>query len=141
LGYQPRLAEFEIQRSIRRGRRWIYRWPAKPPAAKKLAIVTVSWEKTMKFAAIIEYSQDKAKIAEIRPTHRQYLGQLKANGQLAAAGPFTDDSGALIIYEAASKEDAEKLLQGDPFHANGIFLRWQLRPWNPVIVNRDLFPA
>jgi uncharacterized protein YciI len=95
----------------------------------------------MKFAAIIEYAQDREKIATIRPVHRQYLATLKAAGQLAASGPFVDDSGALIIYEAATKEDAEKLLQGDPFHANGIFVRWQLRPWNPVIGNRELFPA
>ena len=95
----------------------------------------------MKFAAIIEYSQDKAKIAEIRPVHRQYLASLKAAGQLAASGPFTDDSGALIVYEAATKEDAEKLLQGDPFNKNGIFLKYQLRPWNTVIANRELFPA
>jgi len=95
----------------------------------------------MKFAAIIEYAQDKAKIAEIRPTHRLYLATLKEKGQLAVSGPFTDDSGALIVYEAASKDQAEALLKGDPFHQNGIFLRWQLRPWNPVIANRELFPA
>jgi uncharacterized protein YciI len=95
----------------------------------------------MKFAAIIEYAQDKAKIAELRPVHRQYLASLKQAGQLAASGPFTDDSGALIIYEAPSREEAEKLLQGDPFHRNDIFLNYQLRPWNPVIANRDLFPA
>ena len=89
----------------------------------------------MKFAAIIEYSQDKEKIQAIRPVHRQYLASLKERGQLAASGPFTDDSGALIVYEAGSAEEAEKLLQGDPFHANGIFLKWQLRPWNPVIGN------
>ncbi|MBM4067577.1 MAG: hypothetical protein FJ271_01340 [Planctomycetes bacterium] len=95
----------------------------------------------MKFAAIIEYLQDKAKIAELRPVHRQYLASLKENGQLAASGPFTDDSGALIIYEAASREDAEALLQADPFNKNGIFLKYVLRPWNPVIANRDAFPA
>lgn len=95
----------------------------------------------MKFAAIIEYSQDKAKIAAIRPTHRQYLTSLRESGRLVASGPFTDDSGALIIYEAASREDAEQLLQGDPFHANGIFLKYQLRPWNPVIANRELLPG
>ena len=95
----------------------------------------------MKFAAIIEYIQDKAKIGEIRPTHRLYLTSLKEKGQLAASGPFTDDSGALIIYEAATKEDAEQLLQGDPFCKNGVFVKWQIRPWNPVIVNRELFPA
>jgi hypothetical protein len=95
----------------------------------------------MKFAAIIEYAQDKAKIAAIRPVHRQYLAQLRERGQLVASGPFTDDSGALIIYEADSREAAEQLLQGDPFHHNGIFLQYQLRPWNPVIANRDLLPA
>ena len=95
----------------------------------------------MKFAAIIEYAQDKAKIAEIRPTHRQYLTKLKEGNQLVASGPFTDDSGALIVYEAATKEDAEKLLKGDPFSQNGIFIKYQLRPWNPVIANRELFPA
>ncbi len=95
----------------------------------------------MKFAAIIEYIQDRDRIAQVRPTHRQYLATLKQNGQLAASGPFTDDSGALIVYEAASAEEAEAILKGDPFHQAGIFVSWKLRPWNPVICNRDLFPA
>jgi hypothetical protein len=94
----------------------------------------------MKFAAIIEYIQDKGKIAEVRPTHRQYLTGLKEKGLLVAAGPFTDDWGALIVYEAASKQEAEKLIQGDPFCTGGIFVRWQLRPWNPVFANKDLLP-
>jgi hypothetical protein len=95
----------------------------------------------MKFAAVIEYIQDKDKILTHRPVHRQYLIQLRDRGQLAASGPFTDDWGALIIYEAGSAEEAEQLLRGDPFHQQGIFVRWVLRPWNPVVVNRDLFPA
>lgn len=32
-------------------------------------------------------------------------------------------------------------MQGDPFHQNGIFLSFDMRPWNPVIANRELFPA
>jgi uncharacterized protein len=95
----------------------------------------------MKFAAIIEYTTDKARIAEFRPAHRQYLTQLRESGQLAASGPFTDDSGALIIYEADSRAAAEALLRGDPFNLNGIFISHQIRPWNPVLANRDLFPA
>lgn len=95
----------------------------------------------MKFAAIIEYTQDKGKIAEVRPVHRQYLASLKEGGQLAASGPFTDDSGALIIYEASTRDEAEALLKGDPFNKNGIFIKYQLRPWNPVIANRELFPT
>jgi uncharacterized protein YciI len=94
----------------------------------------------MKFAAIIEYIQDKEKIGLFRPTHRAYLTQLKTTGKLVASGPFMDDYGALIIYEAATKEDAEKLLQGDPFCQNGVFVKWQIRPWNVVFANRELLP-
>jgi uncharacterized protein YciI len=95
----------------------------------------------VKFAAVIEYIQDKSKIAELRPMHRQYLASLKEKGQLAASGPFTDDYGALIIYEAATKEEAEALLNADPFNKAGIFVSYVMRPWNPVIANRELFPA
>ena len=95
----------------------------------------------MKFAAVIEYVQDRERIQAVRPAHRQYLAGLRERGQLAASGPFTDDSGALIIYEASSPEEAEQLLRGDPFHQNGIFVRYVLRPWNPVLANRELFPA
>jgi uncharacterized protein YciI len=95
----------------------------------------------MKFAAIIEYTRDRDKIQSVRPVHRQYLAGLREKGQLAVSGPFADDSGALIVYEAASAEEAEQLLRGDPFCVNGIFLKWMIRPWNPVIANRELFPA
>jgi len=95
----------------------------------------------MKFAAIIEYLQDKAKVDAIRPVHRQYLNTLLANKQLAASGPFIDGSGALIIYEAETIEEAETILKGDPFFANGIFLSWKIRPWNPVFMRHDLFPT
>jgi uncharacterized protein YciI len=54
---------------------------------------------------------------------------------------LTDDSGALIVYEAGSADDAEALLKGDPFCAGGVFVSWVIRPWNPVIANRELFPA
>ncbi len=95
----------------------------------------------MKFAAIIQYAKDPNKIQTIRPKHRQYLAELKEQGKLAVSGPFTDDSGALIVYEAGTREEAEKLVQGDPFYEAGIFLHVEIRPWNPVIANRNLFPA
>ena len=94
----------------------------------------------MKFAASIEYTQDKAKIEEVRPAHRKYLTTLLQTGRLAAAGPFTDDSGALIVYEADTPEQAAELLHADPFHAGGIFIRWTIKPWKTVFGNRELFP-
>ena len=89
----------------------------------------------------IEYVTDKERIQTIRPAHRAYLTSLLSKGKLAISGPFLDDYGALIVYEADSAEEAETLLKGDPFHAAGIFVRWTIRPWNPVMANRELFPA
>ena len=94
----------------------------------------------MKFVAIIEYAGDAELVARVRPEHRKYCAALKERGQLAASGPFTDQPGALIIYEAESLEAAEVLLKADPFHAAGVFHRWTLRPWTAATANRELFP-
>ena len=56
----------------------------------------------MKFAAIIEYLQDKAKIAEVRPVHRQYLATLKANG-LIEIEHIADVTSRLVVNRAALK--------------------------------------
>ncbi len=95
----------------------------------------------MKFAAVIAYSQDKAKVDAFRPVHRQYLTKLRDEGKLAISGPFMDNYGALIVYEAETAELAESYLKGDPFHTNGIFLQSQIRPWNVVIGNPALLPS
>jgi uncharacterized protein YciI len=92
----------------------------------------------MKFAAVIEYIKDAAKVDEIRPTHRKYLTELLQQGKLFATGPFMDGYGALIIYEAESAEQAESFLKGDPFHAAGVFVRWAIRPWKVVFANASL---
>ncbi len=95
----------------------------------------------MKFAAFIDYKQDKETIDRVRPTHRQYLRSLLDAGKLFASGPFTDDSGALIIYEADTPEEAETILHGDPFHAAGIFVKWKIMPWKMVLGNPALIPT
>ncbi len=85
----------------------------------------------MKYAAFIEYANQEI-IANIRPAHREYLGTLKENGQLAASGPFTDDSGALIIYETETEDEARSLIENDPFSKAGVFSSYTLKPWNQV---------
>ncbi len=86
----------------------------------------------MKYAAVISYISDEAKVTEVRPEHRKYLTGLQEQGKLAMAGPFTDGSGALIIYEAGSPEEARELIQADPFNKAGVFVRYDVKPWNQV---------
>ena len=94
----------------------------------------------MKYAAVIEYSQDKPKVEAARPAHRAYLAGLVEKNQLFVAGPFEDAPGALIVYEADSLEAVEALMKADPFHAAGVFVRWTVRPWKMVFSNSKLMP-
>ncbi|HEY4361519.1 MAG TPA: YciI family protein [Bryobacteraceae bacterium] len=87
----------------------------------------------MKFAAVFEYCADKAKILEARPLHREYLAGILKDGHLVLGGPFTDDSGAIIIYEAGSADEAEGLIKADPFATRGVFVKWTVRPWKLVM--------
>jgi uncharacterized protein YciI len=95
----------------------------------------------MKFAAVIDYTPDKGKIAQFRPSHREYLAGLRKAGKAAMAGPFTDDSGGLLIYEAQTKDEVEAMIREDPFGQNGVFVSWTIRPWNLLWVNSALMPA
>ncbi len=82
----------------------------------------------MKFAVFIEYLPDKDKIDAVFPAHRQHLRTFLEGGQLLAAGPFTDNGGALNIYEAEMPDQVEGWLRGDPFHAAGITVSWRIQP-------------
>jgi uncharacterized protein YciI len=95
----------------------------------------------MKYAAVIEYSKDKAKVEAARPAHRAYLARLIEQNQLVAAGPFEDGFGALIVYEADSVDAVEALMKADPFHTAGVFIRWTVRPWKMVFANPRLMPT
>ena len=92
----------------------------------------------MKFAAIIEYTTDTAKIAATRPAHREYLKTLLDSGRLAISGPFADDRGGILVYEADSAEQVENMLRDDPFTKAGVFEKWQIREWRVVMADAKL---
>ena len=91
----------------------------------------------MKFAAVFEYTPDKAKILEARPLHREYLSGVLKAGKLVLGGPFLDDSGAIIIYETDSAEETDKLIREDPFATHGVFTKWTVQPWKVVMSNPE----
>lgn len=94
----------------------------------------------MKYAASIEYSQDKALVEGARPRHRAYLTSLIEKNQLFASGPYEDGSGALIVYEADSPEGVDTLMKADPFFEAGVFLKWTIKPWKVIFHNPKLGP-
>jgi uncharacterized protein YciI len=94
----------------------------------------------MIFAVTFAYGPEKAKVVENRPAHREYQRELISKGKLVIAGPFMDDSGSIIAYEAASEEEVEGIIKADPFFKCGIFQTWTIRPWRIVTANRELLP-
>jgi uncharacterized protein len=85
----------------------------------------------MKFATVFRYD-NKDKISDIRPAHREYLAKLHSEGKLHTAGPFTDDSGSLIVYEADTEQEVRDLIEADPFHEAEIFASYAIKPWKQV---------
>lgn len=67
-----------------------------------------------------------ADIPQTLPDHLAYQAKLEAAGKLAFAGPVSDPSGdtmggeGLIIYRAASLEEARALADADPMHKLGV---------------------
>lgn len=88
-----------------------------------------------KFAVTITFDDLTAR-DEVRPAHRAYLKSLLDEGKLVESGPFADDSGALLIYEADSQAEVESWLAEDPYAtADGVLAETVVKEWIRV------FPA
>lgn len=79
------------------------------------------------------FPSERAARLEVRPRHRVFLEQLRTQGRLVAAGPWSDDSGALIILEAEDAADVERLLEADPYVRERVGGERLLREWVPFI--------
>jgi hypothetical protein len=85
------------------------------------------------FAVTLTFTDDAERRQQIRPAHREYLKQLVEQGKLEQSGPFTDDSGALLVYNAADLAEVQEMLANDPYAPNGIVAHVSINEWNRVI--------
>jgi uncharacterized protein YciI len=67
-----------------------------------------------------------------RPGHREVLQRLHRDGELLAAGPWADDSGALLIF-AADRSAVERALAEDPYYRTDGVSVVSIRDWSPVV--------
>ncbi len=89
----------------------------------------------MKFIHLCHYIDDLNRVAELRPTHRQYMALLDSKNKLWAAGPFANGKGALFVYEARDLSAAEEILHEDPYFTGGVLAKSELVAWNPALYN------
>lgn len=84
------------------------------------------------YAVTYTYQGSDETIAEIRPTHREFLKQLLDNGVLLASGPMVASSGALLILRGESIDEIALTLDADPFEIAGVIGERAITEWNPV---------
>ncbi len=68
-----------------------------------------------KFIIILKDKQNGTLTSELLKQHVSHLRNLTALNKLYLCGPFKDDNGALQIIMANKIEDAEELVNKDPF--------------------------
>lgn len=82
---------------------------------------------------------------ELRGQHREahlaHLAPLAEQGRVIHGGPLLDEKGdavgSLIVFEAASLEDARRQAQGDPYVSRGVFESYELLETRVVFPKRD----
>ncbi|MEK5447850.1 YciI family protein [Paenibacillus sp. FSL R7-0331] len=65
---------------------------------------------------------------EIIRAHVRHLQELEHSGQLVLCGPFSDSPGGMVIIRAASREEAVRIAERDPYVTSGI-RSYELRTW------------
>lgn len=67
-----------------------------------------------------------------RPTHRERLVELHASGHLVAAGPWSDDTGALLLFDV-DQAHLQHILDQDPYYRTAGVEVLTVRAWTPIV--------
>ena len=86
-----------------------------------------------RFAVELVFGPDTEKRLAVRPAHREHIASLAEKGEVLGAGPYTDDTGALIIYEVADEAALKELIAADPYTPANVVTEWKIREWTPVL--------
>ena len=87
----------------------------------------------MKFVILgFDGPDGQAKRKIYRPAHLAHMEPLDRAGRVVLAGPLTDHTGSLIVIEAGSLEEAQKIAQEDPYMIHGVFERVEVHPFTQI---------
>jgi hypothetical protein len=79
----------------------------------------------------LAFTRDPRRL-QARTAHRQRVAELQQRGVLAAAGPWDDDSGALLIFRL-DETGARAEIDTDPYYrAPGVAIV-SIRTWVPIV--------
>ncbi|MBQ1030009.1 YciI family protein [Micromonospora parva] len=84
------------------------------------------------FILELSFGEEPDRLAA-RPAHRERLQALHRDGKVVLAGPFPDDSGALLIFDVPDAAALAAIVAEDPYYRTpGVTITSQ-REWSPII--------
>lgn len=83
------------------------------------------------YAVQLAFTDDSARLA-LRPAHRERLAGLAADGRLLAAGPWSDDTGALLVFVVDDRDALDAIFREDPYYSTPGVTITSVEEWNPV---------
>jgi uncharacterized protein YciI len=93
-----------------------------------------NWHASLMTYFVLEYRYaDLQARARVRPDHLAYLRTLHEAGTVVLAGPVGDGSGAMMVLQVGSEEDAAQVIENDPYTVAGVGVDHVLRAWNVVV--------
>lgn len=79
----------------------------------------------------LDFDDDPRRL-EARPAHRERLQALSSQGTLVLAGPWTDDAGAMLVFDLPSEAALREVMEQDPYYDTpGVTVR-RIREWKPI---------
>lgn len=84
------------------------------------------------FVKIEEGKVDKNIFDQYVPAHKAYVQDLIAKGHKARSGYWASMGGGMLLFEAASMDEAKAIVVLDPLVQNGC-VNYQLYEWRIVI--------
>jgi uncharacterized protein len=79
----------------------------------------------------LAFDDDPRRLAA-RPAHRERLLALRATGRLIMAGPWEDESGAMLVF-STDRGIVEQILSEDPYYSTpGVRVKY-MREWLPIV--------
>jgi uncharacterized protein len=65
--------------------------------------------------------------------HAEFVDALIERGTFVMGGPFSDNSGTMILLEGIDADEAARILEEDPFMQNGVFELEEIREWTVFV--------
>ncbi|MGF1672847.1 MAG: YciI family protein [Rivularia sp. (in: cyanobacteria)] len=84
------------------------------------------------FVKIEEGKVDKSIFDQYVPAHKDYVKELKNKGHQAKTGYWAQFGGGMLLFEAASMDEAQAIVDRDPLVENGC-VNYKLYEWRIVV--------